>query len=86
METYFRIVEQTGPVKFVIWDQMSGRVKRAHANELKLAKVNGWQNPNPKGKERKKRRLIVAGPEDIETESEIEDEGEIHFNRLAIEE
>ena len=40
-ELYFRIVQQTGPVTFVIWDKMSGRVKRVNANDLKLAKVNG---------------------------------------------
>ena len=56
-EHYFRIVEQTGQVTFVIWDQMSGPVKRAHSNDLKLAKVNGWENSIPKGNERMNRRI-----------------------------
>ena len=82
-EPYFRIVEPTGPVTFVIWYQMSCRVKRGHVNDLKLAKVNGWENLKPKGKERRK---TLAEPEDVETENETEDdEGEINHNRLAIE-
>ena len=36
---YHRIVEQTGPVSFIIWDQLSGKVKRTHANDLKLAEL-----------------------------------------------
>lgn len=37
---YYRIVEQTGSESFVIQDQMMERVKRAHANNLKLAEVD----------------------------------------------
>ena len=36
---YYKIVEQTGPVSFIIWDQVSGKVKWAHANDLKPAKI-----------------------------------------------
>ena len=33
-EPYYRIIDQTGRVTLMIWDQMSG-VKREHANDLK---------------------------------------------------
>lgn len=47
-EPYYRIVDQTGPVMFVIWDQVSGKVKQAHANELKLARIDTWEGPELK--------------------------------------
>ena len=31
-----RIIDQMGPVTFITWDQISGKVKRAHVNNLKL--------------------------------------------------
>lgn len=39
-EPYYRIIEKTGSVSFLTWDQMSGRVRRAHAHDLKLAEVD----------------------------------------------
>ena len=42
---YNRIVEKTSPVIFVIWDQLAGKVKRVHANDLKLAELSEWENP-----------------------------------------
>ena len=41
---YYRIVEKSGPVSFVIWDQISGTTKRAHANDP-LAEVEEWKAP-----------------------------------------
>ena len=32
--------------------------------------MNGWENPNQKGKVRKKRRRSLAEPDDTETDSE----------------
>ena len=39
------IVEKTSPVTFIIWDQLAGKVKRVHANDLKLAKLREGENP-----------------------------------------
>ena len=36
---YYRIVEQTGPVSFVIWDQLTSKVRRVHTNDIKLAEI-----------------------------------------------
>ena len=37
---YYRIVEQTGPGSFIIWDQLMGKVRRVHANDIKLAEID----------------------------------------------
>ena len=42
---YYRVIDQTGPVIFVVWDQINGRVKRTHANDLKLAGLEEWEVP-----------------------------------------
>lgn len=54
-EPYYRIVEQTRPVLFVV-----GRVKRAHANTLKLAEVYDWEGAELKDK---KRKITLVEPE-----------------------
>ena len=74
-EPYYRIVEQRGPVTFIIWDQVSGKVKRAHSNELKLAEVDTWEGPEPKPKRRKMRKVTMADSEEEESvaESDVSD-------------
>ena len=47
---YYMVIDQTGPVTFVVWDQINGRVKRAHANDLKLAELEEWEVPEEKEK------------------------------------
>ena len=42
---YHRIVKQTGPVSYMVRDQVSGRLRRAHAQHLKLAKLDKWDIP-----------------------------------------
>lgn len=69
-EPYYRIVDQTGPVTFVIWDQVSGKVKRAHANELKLARIDTWEGPELKQTRRKRRTVTLADSEEEESGEE----------------
>ena len=77
-EAYFRIIDQTGPVSFVIGDQMTGRTKRVHANDLKMAEEFYWEEtvaPTvPKGRKNKRpvRKTTLVRPAE-EEESEEED-------------
>ena len=74
-EPYYRIVEQRGPATFLIWDQVSGKVKRAHANELKLAEVDTWEGPELKPKRRRMRKVTMLDSEEEESvpESDVSD-------------
>lgn len=51
-ETYYRIVEQTGLMSYIIWHKVAGRTKRAHANDLKLAEMANWEMSEEKGQEK----------------------------------
>ena len=53
---------------------MLSRVKRTHANDLKLAEVDGRENPKINGEKRETRRVTLARPEDLETERDTEDD------------
>ena len=69
---YYRIVEQTSPVSFIIWDQLSGKTRRAHANDLKLAEIDEWEVPEPRERRRRMRRTNLVEPREMETDSESE--------------
>ena len=68
----YRIVEQTGPVTFIIWDQLSGKVKRAHASDLKLAELRSWETFIIENSGRPIRQTILAVPP-LNQESDLED-------------
>ena len=69
---YYRIVEQTGPVTFIIWDQLSGKVKRAHANDLKLAELRSWETSIIENSGRPIRQSTLAAPP-LNKEYDLED-------------
>lgn len=78
-ETYCRILEQTRPVWFVIWNQMDGRV-----NDLKLTEVDGWIGAEPKNKKRKMRRITLVEPKEMETDEESEEERRRVMNQSLV--
>lgn len=67
---YYRILEQTEPLSFIIWDQIVGSVKSTHISDLKLA--DRWL-VEPKRKKRKMRRATVAESDEMETDEEPEE-------------
>ena len=69
---YYRIVEQTGLVTFIIWDQLSGKVKRAHANDLKLVELRSWETSTIKNSGRPIRQSTLASLP-LNQESVLED-------------
>ena len=74
---YYRIVEQTGPVSFIIWDQLAGKVKRVHANDIKLAEIEEWKMDGVATRQKKPRRTTLVEPELLESDSEASEEIEI---------
>ena len=39
---YFRVIKQTTPVTFIIKNQLDGTTTKAHAEHLRLAKIDDW--------------------------------------------
>ena len=74
---YYRIVEQTGPVSFVIWDQLTGKVRRVHANDIKLAEIEEWTVEGEATRQKKPRRDTLVELELLESDSEASEEIEI---------
>ena len=54
-EPYYGIVVQTESVSFLIWDQMSGKIKRVHTNDLKQ-EIDDWEYSEVRDKRRKMRK------------------------------
>ena len=60
--SYYRIVEQKSLVTFIIWDQLSGKVKRAHVNDLKLVELRSWETSTIENSGRPIKQSILAVP------------------------
>ena len=66
---YQRIFKKNGPVSYVVRDQMSGKLKRVHAQHLKPANLSKWYVP-PKDPKIRKSRLAYA-PSTHESDGDI---------------
>lgn len=64
---------------------MAGRVKRAHASDLKLAEINDWKVTEPRSKKAKRRRVTLVEPEEIETDEGSEEEEEMEISPQLVE-
>lgn len=81
---FYRIVEQTGPVTYIMWDQVAGKVKRVHASDIKLAELDEWEGAKERRANRRMRRATLVEPEKLETDSE-EGEEEIMITPESLE-
>ena len=68
---YYRVIEQKSPVTYIIRNQLTGTIQDAHADHLKLAKVDQWVIPkNAAGQPRRKAAYVVPPiSDDSETET-----------------
>ena len=64
---FFRIIDQTGPVSFIIKDQLTGNTRKTHANDIRLANVDQWKVPEPTRPIRSAQ--LVEAPESKESSS-----------------
>ena len=73
---YFRIIAQKSPVSFIIESQLDGVTTKAHAEELRLAKIDEWEIPKTDGGRRLRRAAYVVPLEsERETEAPSQNEG-----------
>ena len=71
---YFRIIEQKGPVSFVINDQLSGQTVKAHAEQLRLANIEEWEIPKGNSGRNLRQTAYVVPPNDPDSNSSDESE------------
>lgn len=59
-QPYYRILEQTSPVTFIIKNQLDGSTTKVHAEHLRPANLNEWQIPTDKsGKQLRPAHYVV---------------------------
>ena len=70
---YYRIVAQTGRYSFVLQNQLTGKKRRAHAEDLRMAILNQWEDKQNLTK-RKSRYVTVESDTDEESDLSSEEE------------
>jgi hypothetical protein len=69
---YYRIIDQTSPVNFMIKNQLTGKTTKAHAEQIRLASLE-WEIPKQAHKQNM-RNATMAVP--VETDSDIKSSSE----------
>ena len=67
---YYRVVKQTGKVSYLVRDQISGKLKRVHAQHIKIAKLDKWVIPKRDNRLRKTRLACRRTESSDESEPE----------------
>lgn len=69
-QPYFRIIEQTSPVTFIIKNQLDGSTSKVHAQHLRLANITEWEIPRDKSGRKLRPSHFVVPPVESESESD----------------
>ncbi|VDI00604.1 Hypothetical predicted protein, partial [Mytilus galloprovincialis] len=69
---YYRIIEQTSPVSFILKNQLDGTTTKAHAEQIRLAKLD-WEIPN-NNQGRALRKAAYVVPIESQSEDSSDDE------------
>lgn len=81
---YYRIIEQTSPVSFIIKNQLDGTTTKAHAEHLRLAKIDEWELPQtPNARKLRKAAYVVPPESSSEENSERESDEELPLIKIA---
>ena len=65
-----------------MWNQLTSKVRRVHANDIKLAKIEEWKVDGVATKQKKLRRVTLVEQELLESDSEASEEIEISTTTL----
>ena len=83
-QPYYRVVEKTSPVTYVIRNQLDGVAVKVHAEHLRLARVEEWEIPTNDSKKPYRRAAYVVPPqESSEESSSSESEGGDPLPKIA---
>ena len=75
-DPHYRITVQTGPTSFIIQNQLTGRTRRVHANDIRLADLSSVGTASHKTNVMARRARFVINGNDADTESENSEEEE----------
>ena len=67
---FYRIIEQKSPVTYILKNQLDNKTVEAHADHMKIAKVDTWHIPKTETGKPRRRAAYVVPPESEESSSE----------------
>ena len=73
---YYRVVEKTGPVSYIIKNQLDGSLSRVYAGDLMLANIDDWQVLKDKDSRKLRDAAYVVPPSASESETESDSDSE----------
>lgn len=82
---YYRVIEKTGPVSYIIKNQLDGSLSRVYAGDLMLANVDDWQIAKDENSRKLRDAAYVIPPQasESETESDSDSESNVPLAKLA---
>ena len=83
---YYRIIEQTSPVTYIIKNQLDGSTTKVHMEHIRLAHVDDWQLPTDKvGRVLRPTNYVVPpiSQSDLSSDTENETDDDIPLSKLA---
>jgi len=74
--SYYRIIEQNGPVSFRVKNQLTGTTTKAQARHLRMANLEEWTIPKEKIGRPLRKSTYVVPPDEADDESYDADDSE----------
>ncbi|XP_067655940.1 uncharacterized protein [Haliotis asinina] len=82
-QPYYRVMDQTSPVTYIIRNQLDGTTTRAHAEHLRVARLDQWEIPKDKQDKPRRRAYHVVPPSSSSSDNETEDNTQGPFSRIV---
>jgi hypothetical protein len=81
---FYRIIQQTSPVTYVIKNQLNGSTTKVHAEQIRLANVDEWQIPvDQSNRPLRSTQYVVPPVSNESSSSDTNDEENIPLAKLA---
>ncbi|KAK3083458.1 hypothetical protein FSP39_023123 [Pinctada imbricata] len=69
-QPYFRIIDQTGPLSFIVKNQLDGNTTKAHARHLRPSKIDEWKIPRDSEGNLLRKTTYVIPPEQSDSDDD----------------
>ncbi|XP_046368484.2 uncharacterized protein K02A2.6-like [Haliotis rufescens] len=70
---FYRVIEQTSPVTYIIRNQLDGSTTRAHAEHLRIANLDDWEIPkDTEGRPRRKQHNVISLSSESTSDEEVQ--------------
>ena len=67
---FYRVIDQTSPVTYIIRNQLDGTTTKAHAEHLRIADIDEWDPPKTREGRPKRKSAFVVPPSDSSSDED----------------